>query len=142
MAFDSIQSLCVFVFLSVTDLEVEPRLLVGVEVALAVLLGEQRLELRQGETLPRSSRRPDRLVLPDLAELDPEVVVDGGGHLAVLVGGVAGAEHAVHGALERVRRGADGAPVRQPHQVLRVRRDPPPGRGRGPQLLQPAGHLR
>ena len=38
-------------------LEVEPRLLVGVEVTLAVLLGEQRLELRQGETLPRSSRR-------------------------------------------------------------------------------------
>ena len=40
-------------------LKVQPWLLVSIEVTLPVLLGQQRLELRQGEALaPSASARP------------------------------------------------------------------------------------
>ncbi len=85
-------------------LEIEYWLLVGVEVCLAVLVGEQALQLGERDGLRRAAASAGRRVarFPDLAELDPQVVVERGGDLGVLVGRVAGAQDTVDGALEGV----------------------------------------
>ena len=84
-------------------LEVEERLLVGLEVALAVLLEDQRLELGVRQPFVRRVVRR-RLVLLQLAQLDPQVVVGGQRHFGVVVVDVAGRHHAVGGAATRTRR--------------------------------------
>ena len=58
----------------------------------------------------------------DLRKFDPEVVVQRGGHFRVFIGGVASRDDAEDGALEWVRRRADGASVADPNDVLGVRR--------------------
>merc|ERR1719154_937970 len=92
-------------------LEVEDRLAAGGEVRLAILLAHQRLEAGQSEAVSAA-------VLPDQAQLEPEIVIQTGDHLAVLVLDVRGPEDAVDCPLVGVSGLATVPPVLQPHLIL------------------------
>ena len=78
---------------------------------LTVLLTHQGLEAGQSEAVSAP-------VLPHQGQLQPEIVIEAGHDLAVLVLDVGGAEDAVHGPLVRVGGLAAVSPVLQPHLVL------------------------
>lgn len=104
-------------------LEIQDRLLVGVEVRLPVLLQHHVLELRECEDVGGGvpgggggggvQGAAGVVGAACLAQFYPQVVVERGGNLPVLVLGVAGAQDAVDGPLEGVRRGPDRSAIRQ-----------------------------
>ena len=71
----------------VWNLEVQQWLRCSVEVRLSVLLREESLEAREGQSVPS--------VLSQAAELQPKIVTKAGHHLRVLLSGIAGCYHTV-----------------------------------------------
>ena len=78
--------------------------------SLTILLTHQRLEASQSEAVSAP-------VLPDQRELEPEIIIQAGDHLAVLVLDIRGPEDAVHSSLVWVSRLTTVSPVLQSHLI-------------------------